>query len=105
MRRGTTPTLRFKLPISCDRIDVADIAFAQKETIRSKESTLVFSKVKDDCEMDGNILSLTLKEEDTLKLSDDVPVEIQLRLKCGETSMATKIFEIPVKRILKDGCL
>lgn len=105
MYRGTTPTLIFTLPFPCDKMSVCSIAFAQHIVPYSKDPEVVLEKQLCDCKADGNILTLTLTETDTLKLDCHQDVEIQLRVKCGEASMASDIFKTPVGRILKDGCL
>lgn len=99
MYRGTTPTLNFTLPFDCANITALSVAFAQDEVV-------VLEKTYDDCAMDGNKLSVTLTEDDTLLLDcDKREVEIQLRVGCGESRMASKIIKTSVDRILKDGCL
>lgn len=105
MYRGTTPTLRFTLPFPCEEIDVCSIAFSQKLTPYADESELIFEKKLSDCSVSEKNLTLTLSEEDTLKLRSDTEVEIQLRVACGEARLASPIFKKPAERILKDGPL
>lgn len=105
MYRGTTPTLTFTLPFSCDQLSVVSIAFAQKKMPYAKEAEVVLEKALCDCQMNGNTLALTLSEEDTLALDCHYLVEIQLRAKVGDVTMASEIITESVGRILKDGCL
>ena len=105
MYRGTTPTLTFTLPFSCDQLSVVSIAFAQKKMPYAKEAEVVLEKALCDCQMNGNTLALTLSEEDTLALDCHYLVEIQLRAKVGDVTMASEIIPESVGRILKDGCL
>ncbi len=99
MYRGTTPTLNFTLPFDCKNITALNIAFAQNENV-------VFEKTYNDCVLDGNKISVILTEDDTLLLDcKKRAVEIQLRVGCGSSRLASKIIKIPVDRILKDGCL
>ena len=105
MYRGTTPTLTFTLPFSCDQLSVVSIAFAQKKMPYAKEAEVVLEKALCDCQVSGNTLTLTLTEEDTLALDCRFLVEIQLRVKVGDVTMASEIITESVGRILKDGCL
>ena len=105
MYRGTTPTLIFTLPFACEKIDTCSIAFAQREPRYGVQTQVVLEKALTYCVATENDLSLTLSEEDTLKLDSSQDVEIQLRVRCGSVSMASEIFRTPVGRILKDGRL
>lgn len=105
MYRGTTPTITFALPFEASKIDVLSIAFAQKQTPYSKESTLVFEKKLADCTVEGKSILCELTEADTLQLRSDYDVDIQMRVKCAGKWLASKIYTKPVERILKDGCL
>ena len=99
MYRGTTPILTFTLPFDCSVITLLSIAFSQA-------NELVLEKTLDDCTLDGNKVILPLTEDDTLTLDCTKRcVEIQLRVGCGESRLASKIIKTPIDRILKDGCL
>ena len=99
MYRGTTPTLVFTLPFDCSNITRLNIAFAQNEIV-------ILEKTLEDCTVDGKTLSVTLTEEDTLLFDCHKRcVEIQLRVACSESRLASKIIKTSVDRILKDGCL
>lgn len=100
MYRGTTPTFTFNLPIRADSITALNITFRQpgREAI---EKTLA------DCSSDGQTLTCSLTEAETLSLhaATAAPLEIQLRAGVGEARLASQIFTVPVERILKDGAL
>ena len=98
MYRGTTPTLTFRLPIDTGSITVLSIAVAQGRQVK-------IEKTLSDVHLDGNIISCTLTEDETLSLTAGASVEakIQLRVGVGEQRMASQIFTVPVERILRDG--
>ena len=99
MIRGTTPTLEFTLPFDCSLISCVYITFSQK-----KEALI--EKTFDDCEKSESKLIVKLSQEDTLKLSESVSTEIQIRAKthAGE-ALASQIFHVATERILKDGVI
>lgn len=98
MYRGTTPTLTFRLPIDTGSITVLSIAVAQGRQVK-------IEKTLSDVHLDGNVISCTLTEDETLSLTAGASVEakIQLRVGVGEQRMASQIFTVPVERILRDG--
>ena len=98
MYRGTTPTLTFRLPIDTGSITVLSIAVAQGRQVK-------IEKTLSDVHLDGNVISCTLTEDETLSLTAGASVEakIQLRMGVGEQRMASQIFTVPVERILRDG--
>ena len=100
MYRGTTPTLTFRLPIDTGSITVLSVAVAQGRQVK-------IEKTLSDVHVDGNVISCTLTEDETLSLTAGASVEakIQLRVGVGEQRMASQIFTVPVERILRDGAL
>lgn len=98
MYRGTTPTLTFRLPIDTGSITVLSVAVAQGRQVK-------IEKTLSDVHLDGNVISCTLTEDETLSLTAGASVEakIQLRVGVGEQRMASQIFTVPVERILRDG--
>lgn len=98
MYRGTTPTLTFRLPIDTGSITVLSIAVAQGRQVK-------IEKTLSDVHLDGNVISCTLTEDETLSLTAGASIEakIQLRVGVGEQRMASQIFTVPVERILRDG--
>lgn len=100
MKRGTTPTFSFTLPIEASSLTAAVISFRQPGGVS-------FDKTLADCTVDGKTLSVSLTEAETLSFRALTlyPVEIQLRVGVGEARMASQIFTEPVERVLKDGAL
>lgn len=98
MYRGTTPTLTFTLPIEAATITALNIALAQRGRV-------VVSRDLDGVETDGRKITMTLTEEETLRLYADVELQIQVRVGVGAARMASQVFTVPVERILRDGAL
>lgn len=99
MIRGTTPTHTFTLPFDSTGITKLSIAYAQGGRV-------VLEKTLPDCNIKGNVITVSLTEEDTLKFdSNKAMAEIQLRLGFGDSRMASQVMHITTERILKDGCL
>lgn len=98
MTRGTTPTLNFTLPFASSNITTLNISFVQSNRIK-------FEKILTDCTKSGNTLTVTLTQAETLKLDSSHPLEIQIRCKCGNTTMASQIMSVDVQRILKEGII
>lgn len=100
MYRGTTPTFTFNLPIAADTLTAAAVTFRQA-------GCADIEKTLEDCIVDGQTLTVTLTEAETLTLRSGTvaPLEIQLRVGASGARMASQIFTVPVERILKDGAL
>ena len=100
MYRGTTPTLTFRLPIDTGNITALSLAVAQAGQVK-------IEKALSDVQLDGNVVSCTLTEAETLSLTagPGTDAKIQLRVGVGEQRMASQVFVVPVERILRDGAL
>ena len=99
MRRGTTPTFTFTADMDCGQLDKLDISFAQRDEV-------VLSKGLADCMINGNEITVSLTEEDTLLFdSRKNPVRIQLRAGIGDTRIASNMMHTTAEAVLKDGCL
>lgn len=72
--RGTTPTQRFTIPFSASTVDKVKVIFSQ-------EGEKKFAKFGDDCKVSGNIVEITLTEEETLSLNQKYRTKIQLRVR------------------------
>lgn len=97
MIRGTTPTIIFKLPFEVSIINKIYITFSQfKEEI--------FTVDKEGCILSENEVSVHLTQTQTLSLTHNREVEMQIRImdNSGE-SLASNIMKVDVERILKDG--
>ena len=94
MYRGTTPTLTFRLPIDTGSITALSLAVAQGGVVKIEK-------------LEGKTVSCTLTEEETLSLSAGAgrEAQVQLRVGVGGQRMASQVFMVPVKRILRDGAL
>lgn len=98
MYRGTTPTFIFKLPIDGTAISKLAVTFRQAGAVLIEKGLV-------DCEVTAESVTCSLTEAETLSLNAAYPVEIQLRVGIGEARMASRIFSVPVSKILKDGAL
>ena len=97
MIRGTTPKLEFTIPFDTGQLVEAYITISQKGSI-------VIDKPLSEIICDGNVMSLHLTQEETLKLKADSIAEIQIRVRtnAGE-ALASNIIQVSTERILKDG--
>lgn len=100
MFRGTTPTIQFTLPFAasaCDEIWITISQFGNE----------VLTKTKADCSIDGNKVSVTLTQEETLKLraNSNGQTLVQMRVKTNKKAFASKVFAVRAEDILKDGVI
>lgn len=74
---------------------------------RSTAGQVKIEKALSDVQLDGNVVSCTLTEAETLSLTAGrgIDAKIQLRVGVGAQRMASQVFEVPVERILRDGAL
>lgn len=99
MTRGTTPTFIFTLPFDGGSITALNICFVQ-------QGEVILEKQLADCVVSGNVLKVALSEAETLLFETEKGmVEVQLRVGCGTSRLASNILRVCVGRILKDGCL
>lgn len=99
MFRGTTPTLKFTLPIETSAIAAAYISVEQNRRV-------ILEKSIEDCTLSGNTISVKLTQEETLKLGVSDRTEIQLRVRLADgNALASQIFMVPIDRILKNGVI
>lgn len=101
MIRGTTPTLEFTLPFDTSLIAEMYVTIAQGEKT-------VLEKTLSDCNCSGTSVSLTLTQEDTLRLQQQPrlqgEIQIRVRTTAGE-AFASDIMSVYVGRILKEGVI
>lgn len=97
--RGTTPELEFELPFDTGQVASLYVTLAQNEAV-------VVDKPVEECVCNGNMLTVQLTQEETLKLDSAYVTEIQVRAKSfsGE-SIASVIICVNTERILKDGVI
>ena len=100
MRRGTTPTLT----ITVTNLTVADLKTIY---VTFKQGDVELTKTNDDITVDEyyNTISVPLTQEDTLKFSGTVSVQIRGLLEDGVTAIASKIKTISIDKILLDGVI
>lgn len=99
MYRGTTPTITFNLPFDESRITALNLCFAQ-------QGEVILEKNLGACKLEKDILQVSLTEQETLLFdAKKGMVDMQLRIGCGDSRMASNIMQISVEQILKDGCL
>lgn len=99
MRRGTTPTFQITVTgLSDIEIDVLWLTL--------KQGTTEITKDKNDVEIQGDVISTTLTQEETLMFKEGAKVGIQLRaLSTNNTAYASNIVYTDVEKILKDGVI
>lgn len=101
MIRGTTPTLEFTLPFDTSLIAEMYITLAQN-------GTTVLEKTLSDCNCSGTSVSLTLTQEDTLRLQQQPRLQGEIQIRVRTTSgeaLASDIMSVYVGRILKEGVI
>lgn len=97
--RGTTPTLEFVLPFDTDNLADAYVTISQS-------GVQLVDKPLTACQCNGNKLTVTLTQEETLKLDCKCISEIQIRAKtAGGEAIASNIIQALTGRILKDGVI
>ena len=91
---GTTPTHVFTLPFEKDLLDDLRINY-----IQNKEKVL--TKKKQDVEISGNDINLTLTQEETLLFKEGINVFVQVKIKTTEgLVLNSDIIEIRVDKSL-----
>lgn len=73
MRLGSTPKHTFTLPFETDLIQELKITYSQNKKI-------ILEKHLADCEVDKNSVSYKLTQEETFLFTDNVNVELQVRV-------------------------
>ena len=99
MRRGTTPTIQINIAgLENIKVDVAYLTIKQLGT--------AIEKTGDDIAIDGDTITATLTQEETLQLAAGADTAIQLRvLSEGGTAYASNIAKVKVGAILKEGVI
>lgn len=100
MRRGTTPTLVFTVdPV----LDLSTLAEAWLTIYQAGE---VATKTLPELTQTENGFSVTLTQDETLRLCAGAGCRIQLRAATGQgAALASNILRVPVAGILKDGII
>lgn len=129
MRRTTTPTHTFQLKIDPQTITNLVLTYAQSFDIcgcteeeyeqsfdydiyeyrgyteNAKETKIVLEKHLADFTINENSISVTLTQEETNLFVEDIPVEMQLHVMIGETSLQSDIITVPCRKVLNDEVL
>lgn len=80
MKRLTTPTHTFGIPLDTGDLDKIKITYSQ-------DGKTVLEKYKDDCELEGNVIACKLTQEDTQKFKHgDVKIRLRVKTKSGDVS-------------------
>lgn len=100
MFRGTTPTLNIRFKENLEDLDISAfyISFKQNNEIK-------LEKELSDININVNIVSLTLTQEETLLFTANDIIQIQCRYKIGEKAYATKIIKTVFEPTLKEGVI
>lgn len=105
MIRGTTPTLEFKLPFLASLIKSAQVLISYVDDYKS----VVIEKTLDECVLGEMSISTELTQEETLAFPAPITAEVQLRVIVTQdgkdTTLATDVYKVKVKKLLKDGVL
>ena len=99
MRRGTTPTLKFKTPYAASMVDGGFVTFRQRGKV------VIDKSIGDEnVTIADNMISVDLSQQETLSLTtaDDVDAQIRIILTTGKRA-ASNVVHIPVFEILKEG--
>ena len=99
MRRGTTPTFQITVA-GLNDIEIGVL------WLTLKQGTTEITKEKGDVEIQGDVISTALTQEETLVFKEGAKVGIQLRaLSTNNTAYASNIVYTDVEKILKDGVI
>lgn len=92
MYRVTTPTHTFNLPFDTSLIDKLILTYKQQDKI-------VLEKTEEDVTIEEGKIYFTFTQEET-KLFKADNAKVQLRVKMGDTVMASNILTINIKEVL-----
>ena len=97
--KGCTNVNTFSFPYAAGDIAALYITYKQK-------GKTVLEKTLNDCTFEAGYVSVNLSQEDTLKLTDDAIIKIQIRVrfKDGFTNKS-KIIETYADEVLKEGVI
>lgn len=100
MFRGTTPTHKFNVNVNLQATRVF-LTYKQRGSIVVEKDSNVDTET---LTIDGNSVTVTLSQEDTLKFNYNEGVEIQIRAVYEDgKAIASSIITTYVDKILKDG--
>lgn len=98
MKRLTTPTHTFEIPLDTSILDQIKITYSQG-------GKTVLEKYKEDCTLEGKVITCRLTQEDTQKFKhDDVKIRIRVKTTGGDV-MASKSHTVFCEDILDEEVL
>lgn len=96
MRRGTTPTHTFTLPIDAASITKLRITYVQ-------DGEIVLTKTEKNAQMDGSTVKVKLTQAETLSFNNERMVEIQLKvLTTGGDALVSDVWNVHPLRVLDE---
>lgn len=96
---GTTPIICFYLPFEFDV--VAEMWFTV-----SQRNTELFTKSKNEVDVEGSKVIVRLSQEETLRLNPSQKADIQVRFRTtGGDALASQVVTLEVDKILKGGVI
>lgn len=100
MIKGSTPTHKFNIDFDTSFIAEVEIVYAQNDE-------QIFVKETKDVSLDGNTISVTLSQEETLKFDCYKRfVQIQMRVKTTEgVVMISDLISVGLEKCLFDGVI
>lgn len=99
MIRGTTPTHKFNISFDTSLIKDIRISYAQ-------DGIIIAEKTLHDCALEGDVITTSLTQEETLKFHEKRPVELQIKLLTTlGTVMATRIYTLNAGKVLNEEVL
>ena len=99
MIRGTTPTLQFTISSNITMSDIQEmwLTFAQFGKV-------IISKTMKDMSIDNGVVTVTLTQDETLKLKSGRQTNMQLRLLLNDgTALASGVKRFSIGDVLQEG--
>lgn len=98
--RGTTPTLRFQLPVGAEEVDTGFFTIAQN-------GITVIEKSCEEWIAEKDVIKISLSQEETLLLDDKCSAEMQIRFKTydGDAYVQQPPIVAKVGKVLKNGSI
>lgn len=103
MRRGTTPTVTFKIKTELDLTTVSTCFVTFKSILNGRIKEYDMESLIVDPE--ERTITVAMSQEDTLFFNEG-PCRVQIRLKTNEDlAYASNIYSLEVKPVLKEGVI
>lgn len=109
IRRGTTPTHTFTLPVKSEDVEAIYVTYAQFETavVELSGDDVSLTDVDTDAGSDsGSVASITLSQTDTLLFNSGASAQVQVRFRSNDgTAFASQKIKIIIEDVVKDGVI